>query len=585
MACFLQSCVDDSCSFHRDDDDHHHHPRKKKSLDWLLKPRSDENWFHGDWLEDVKEEREKCSGQRKNAKAATKMDSKDPRHHRNAEKRCEDYFESVREALKRTELLDMLPLLDLDCTCRDSSDSARRIGEEPGFEKLDAQGKTMLHNVILYWQHVDAQAHAIGLAAVQIRKTKYERLAAALCVAGHPLEVKDSLKVTPFLLAIKVGATVIARILIACGADIHVKNAQHFHPLIVAAEQNQVGSFALLCRELKRRGDLAQAARDARRFAKQQRIHSDDFAMMGQVQQQHLSHLFQAHHRGPKTFQSPHLVNEEEEAKTLYSEDDDNTSEEEEEDEEEEEKMPEEVKQQPEEIPETEYAHDKPLRHYAKYVGNGYTSLHFGVVNNSPDLLKVALEYDEFKRSEVINKLSSSGTTGIKTPTLDDGIVKHQTALHKAVVYGHFECAEILLHYKADPDRVKKGDHDPPPTKLPLYSAVCNNDLNCTMLLLDHGASTDLATHKGLTIDNKCLKEVKKKAGLPDAKQQHFVKGVSKSVPDASKPHHAKKRTTIFSFASLGGNRSRSPRKSSSRSPKPSSRRSPKRSRSPPHTS
>jgi len=142
------------------------------------------------------------------------------------------------------------------------------------------------------------------------------------------------------------------------------------------------------------------------------------------------------------------------------------------------------------------------LSHYAKYVGNGYTSLHFAVVNNSPELLKVALQYAEFRDPLVLDALSTSGTTGLVGPILDADDVMHQTALHKAVIYGHLKCVQVLLHFEACPNKCLALDRSqslPPakraggPLRTPLHAAVSNNDVVCTKLLLDNGATPNLA--------------------------------------------------------------------------------------------
>ena len=67
---------------------------------------------------------------------------------------------------------------------------------------------------------------------------------------------------TPTLYAIKLGASAILRVLMACGADVvHQRNAQRFPPLLLAAECAQINTFSALCQELEKTGQLASAAK------------------------------------------------------------------------------------------------------------------------------------------------------------------------------------------------------------------------------------------------------------------------------------------------------------------------------------
>ena len=75
----------------------------------------------------------------------------------------------------------------------------------------------------------------------------------------------------------------------------------------------------------------------------------------------------------------------------------------------------------------------------ARRPGNGYTALHFAAIADAADLIKRAGRFDEFRKSSVIDCLSSEGET--KTG-----------ALHKCAMYGHLESMKALLELGADVD-------------------------------------------------------------------------------------------------------------------------------------
>lgn len=84
-----------------------------------------------------------------------------------------------------------------------------------------------------------------------------DRELAALCAAGAPIETGDE---SPLLMSVKLGHADCVRVLIACGADKHKENAQHFHPLLVAAEEGQTASFRALCEAMSKDGSLRTIA-------------------------------------------------------------------------------------------------------------------------------------------------------------------------------------------------------------------------------------------------------------------------------------------------------------------------------------
>lgn len=103
-------------------------------------------------------------------------------------------------------------------------------------DKKDGHGMTCLHRAVLKGR---------------------DRELAALCVAGAPLELGEE---PPLLMAVKLGHADCVRVLVACGADKHKKNMQHFHPLLVAAEEGQAASFRVLCEALSKDGSLRTVA-------------------------------------------------------------------------------------------------------------------------------------------------------------------------------------------------------------------------------------------------------------------------------------------------------------------------------------
>jgi ankyrin repeat protein len=83
-----------------------------------------------------------------------------------------------------------------------------------------------------------------------------------LCVAGADVGVYSREHLTPLSSAVKFGATAILRVLIMFGADLRCKNGQSFRPLLLAAETDQQGSFAVLAKALRATGDLGDVAAD-----------------------------------------------------------------------------------------------------------------------------------------------------------------------------------------------------------------------------------------------------------------------------------------------------------------------------------
>jgi len=102
------------------------------------------------------------------------------------------------------------------------------------------------------------------------------------------------------------------------------------------------------------------------------------------------------------------------------------------------------------------------LDRYAAYKGGGYTALHFGAINADAALLRVALGFEAYQAPSVINCVSSTETTAShRCPDDDASRVRHQTALHKAVYYGHADCVELLLAHGADPNARSESAHPP----------------------------------------------------------------------------------------------------------------------------
>lgn len=117
--------------------------------------------------------------------------------------------------------------------------------------------------------------------------------------------------------------------------------------------------------------------------------------------------------------------------------------------------------------------------------GHGYTVLHFAAVNNLPDILKAALEYPEYRA--VVDKESCQETksNGVEAPSnfwIEANHVHNETPLHKAILYGHSQCAKILLDHGAQPNKCNKSH------KSPLFHAVLSDDLECTKLLVAKNA-------------------------------------------------------------------------------------------------
>lgn len=246
---------------------------------------------------------------------------------------------------------------------------------------LDAEGRqrqTPLHDVVSKWERQRDQQ----VTSQRPRLERLEKELAAMCVAGAPLEKGAGADdVTPFVLAVKVGAVYCARILARCGADIDRSNALCFHPMLVAAEESQNATFGLMCDLHRQRGDAAE---------------------------------------------------------------------------------------------------------FAKYTGKGYTALHFAAINNNPGLIDIAFTKCEDAYRAVVDYLSSEVTTGNDNERVQARHVWRQTALHKAVIYGHLQCVRRLLHYGADPNA--GGALQSGAVNLPLHSAVVNKDLELTKLLLQSGA-------------------------------------------------------------------------------------------------
>jgi len=84
----------------------------------------------------------------------------------------------------------------------------------------------------------------------------------------------------------------------------------------------------------------------------------------------------------------------------------------------------------------------------------------------------------------VLNARSTDQTSGTVSTMHNMGHhVLGQTALHKAVRYGHHQCLTILLEAGADPN-VCDGRK-----QTPLHCAALGNHYECLNLLLLHGAS------------------------------------------------------------------------------------------------
>ncbi|KAH8063752.1 hypothetical protein JL722_2939 [Aureococcus anophagefferens] len=120
----------------------------------------------------------------------------------------------------------------------------------------------------------------------------------------------------------------------------------------------------------------------------------------------------------------------------------------------------------------------------ARFVGNGYNALHYATINNDKRVLAKALSYDAFKSPRVLNARSTDQTSGTASTMHNMGHhVLGQTALHKAVRYGHHQCLTILLEAGADPNLCDGRK------QTPLHCAALGNHYECLNLLLLHGAS------------------------------------------------------------------------------------------------
>lgn len=113
-------------------------------------------------------------------------------------------------------------------------------------------GRSRLHDAILRWSKA---------TTLTVRR-RCEVDVATTCIAGVSLESRDDTGMTAFVLAVKVGAVSICKILKAAGANIEAANSEHFHPLLVAAECGQTASFKYLCQLQSSRGTLGKHVED-----------------------------------------------------------------------------------------------------------------------------------------------------------------------------------------------------------------------------------------------------------------------------------------------------------------------------------
>lgn len=119
------------------------------------------------------------------------------------------------------------------------------------------------------------------------------------------------------------------------------------------------------------------------------------------------------------------------------------------------------------------------LKKAARMVGNGYTCLHFCAVNGGARVLALALSYDAFRCKRVLDRRST--TEGMDAFVL----ARHclgQTALHKAVRYGHHRILRILLKAGACPNKKDSSG------QTPLHCATLGDHYECAVALLENGA-------------------------------------------------------------------------------------------------
>eukprot|EP00635_Sarcinochrysidales_sp_CCMP3193_P014202 CAMPEP_0118890074 /NCGR_PEP_ID=MMETSP1166-20130328/711_1 /TAXON_ID=1104430 /ORGANISM="Chrysoreinhardia sp, Strain CCMP3193" /LENGTH=611 /DNA_ID=CAMNT_0006828675 /DNA_START=101 /DNA_END=1936 /DNA_ORIENTATION=- len=123
----------------------------------------------------------------------------------------------------------------------------------------------------------------------------------------------------------------------------------------------------------------------------------------------------------------------------------------------------------------------------------GQTVLHVAVVNDSVDILEVALSYPEFRRQ--LNARTTHLTTrpGVTTDTTIETSIHNlnQTALAKATRYGHYRSLATLLNAGAKPDLVDAFG------RTPLHVAAEYGFYQCMKLLLEHGADPKKTDARG----------------------------------------------------------------------------------------
>ncbi|KAJ8612591.1 hypothetical protein CTAYLR_009797 [Chrysophaeum taylorii] len=151
--------------------------------------------------------------------------------HRIAHAKFEEYRNGVARALREARLPQMDESL---LVVRHPKEK-----EHAGLEKRDSHGLTCLHKAVL---------------------KGCEPEIAALCVAGAQVDAVDHMCITPFLLAVKTGAAGAAKLLLSFGCGLDRKNAQSFHPLILAAEHGQTSTFRIVAKALRARGKLRSVA-------------------------------------------------------------------------------------------------------------------------------------------------------------------------------------------------------------------------------------------------------------------------------------------------------------------------------------
>jgi hypothetical protein len=286
----------------------------------------------------------------------------------------------------------------------------------------------------------DVEAQVGALATI-------EREFVALCVLGAPFGSINRDGLTPLMYATKLGASAILRALIACGSDyVNVRNAQRFPPLLLAAECGQVDTFAVLCEGLELQGKLGSSARfvgngyNALHYAT---INNDK-----RVLAKALSY---------DAFKSPRVLDRAGQGCDMPTFDGSSLG-----------RCP----LVSADLWTSDHLLERPrsVETFSRNARARHT--HVEATSNHPF------------PAQVLNARSTDQTSGTVSTMHNMGHhVLGQTALHKAVRYGHHQCLTILLEAGADPNLCDGRK------QTPLHCAALGNHYECLNLLLLHGAS------------------------------------------------------------------------------------------------